>query len=175
MSRYRQVTVIFTIKPEGRCRHCGNSVLKNIQVTLNELVAEKPELSIREAKEFLTRINEERDEKLQEARVARKRIIDGQPAKRRNEEPNKERQTDSFEWIQSAKFLFYKFIDSLQLNSIVDRIALELFFAHARTKSWPSKSPRKYKSSPRSQLLEVNPLSRKIWSNHRGILQEMSI
>lgn len=71
--------------------------MKNIQVTLNELVAEKPELSIREAKEFLTRINEERDEKLQEARVARKRIIDGQPAKRRNEEPNKERQTDSFE------------------------------------------------------------------------------
>lgn len=111
MSRYRQVTVIFTIKPEGRCRHCGNSVLKNIQVTLNELVAEKPELSIREAKEFLTRINEERDEKLQEARVARKRIIDGQPAKRRNEEPNKERHTDSFEWIQSTKFLFDKFID----------------------------------------------------------------
>jgi len=67
-----------------------------LKVTLNELVAEKPELSIREAKEFLTRINEERDEKLQEARVARKRIIDGQPAKRRNEEPNKPSKIQKF-------------------------------------------------------------------------------
>ena len=95
--RNRQLSVILIIKPVRGCRHCGNSVLKEIQVTLNELVAERPELSIREAKEFLAKINEERDEKLQEARVARKRIIEGQPVKRRNEEPNKER--NAIEWV----------------------------------------------------------------------------
>lgn len=63
-------------------------------MTFNELVAERPDLSVKEARDYLLEVNESRNDKLQLARITRRDIMNGQ-RKRTTSGPTQPKKTKS--------------------------------------------------------------------------------
>jgi len=59
------------------CAQLGIKPIELLRVTFHELVAERPDLSVREAREYLIELNESRNDTLQRALVVRREIIKG--------------------------------------------------------------------------------------------------
>lgn len=52
-------------------------------MTFNELISERPDLSVKEAREYLIEVNEARNDKLQKARVTRREVMNGLTIRKR--------------------------------------------------------------------------------------------
>lgn len=86
------------------CAEIGIKPIQLLKVTFNELVAERPDLSVKEARDYLIELNEARNEQLQSAIVARRAIMNGQKIRKRSTSgPTKPKKTKSEPSVNDKK------------------------------------------------------------------------
>jgi len=86
------------------CAEIGIKPIQLLRVTFNELVAERPDLSVKEARDYLIELNEARNEHLQSALAARRAIMNGQKIRKRSSSgPTKPKKTKSEPSVNDKK------------------------------------------------------------------------